>query len=422
MPRWISAAAGEPATQVTSPDGISKASDWQHFTTRPLRPPTKVVFRFNGASGFVGTGVTDDTSTVLFGDRTVKTSLAAGAGVGADSPTFTAQNWSTSIIRLWLKVDNPANFSQGIVYAYMTGGGIASASITANFQANEWLAVTVPRSHFGAAAGTLDWTSVTRFTFQTNANSNGPINTWLGGVELIPDLATTYPSGVMVVEFDDGYAGQLSIAAPVLGARGIPATYNLISDKFVGGSPSSGITTAQLRTLQDVHGWSMSCHAYAASAHNLNPGTAAQMEQDFQRQKHWLHANGLHSGADHLALCPGTGSPVPSGAMMDAIRRSFASVRVNSGPWDTAIPADPLRLRSKLFVNDTNGTLQQHIDKAAGAGGAYILTMHDVIAGSTNGTSNGLQAIAAGNLATVLDYAIGKGMAFRTRADYIAGR
>lgn len=412
--------ASDPATQVLSPDGVSMASGWQHFTTKPLTPPSKVVFRFNGATGFTGTGVTDDTTTKLFGDRTVKVTSSNAIGRSADSPTFAAQDWSKSIIRVWMKVDNAANFAQGIMYLTMANGAIVSTSIGGNLQNGEWSCYTVNRALFGVNAGTPDWTAITRVSLQTNPGASVTLNTWFGGVDLIPDNSAAYPNGVMIVEFDDAYAGQLTNAVPVLGPRGIPATFNVISERITSGV--AGITAAQLRDLQDRHGWSVSCHAYATAAHGSTVNPVDVMEADFQRQKHWLHANGLHSGANHLALCPGTGSPVAAGLMMDAIQRSFESVRVNSGPWETSIPGDPLRLRSKLFVNDTNATLQQHIDKAAGAGGAYILTMHDVIAGSTNGTSNGLQAIAANNLASVLDYAAGKGMVFRTRADYIAGR
>lgn len=413
-----------PDGQILSPDGVSKAGIFQHFTTRPLRPPTKVIARFNGASGWTGTGTAEDLTTKLFGDRTYKITNPVAGGVFANSPIFAAQDWSNSLIRIWLKIDNPAAISAQNIYLIMGSGNVVSTSISHNLQANEWLPVTVSRSMFATNAGTPNWAGVTQVQYQAVGTGVGTGNTWIGGIELIPDLASTYPSGVMIVEFDDGYAGQLTNAVPVLSARGIPATFNLISERFTGGTPLSGITPAQLRDLQDRHGWAISCHAYSGTAHGSSTANSVDvMEQDFQRQKHWLHANGLHSGADHLALCPGTGSPVPAGPMMEAIQRSFASVRVNSGPYETAIPADPLRLRSKLFVNDSNGTLQQHIDKTAGAGGAYILTMHDVLAGSTNGTGGGsLQAIAANNLATILDYAVGKGMVFRTRADYIAGR
>jgi peptidoglycan/xylan/chitin deacetylase (PgdA/CDA1 family) len=258
--------------------------------------------------------------------------------------------------------------------------------------------------------------------FQDKGNA-APITVRVAAVELIPDLGATYPNGVFIMEADDGYAGQFTNLLPVVSARGVPVTYNIISARFTGASTPSGYTPADLRRAQDKYGWQVSCHAYAQADHD-GPSTAGQMEASFQRQKHWLHANGLHAGVDHLALCPGTGSPVPEGPMMDAIRRSFRSARVNAGFYETAAPGDSLRLRSILFSGAGNSVanLQTNINAVAGAGGALIFTVHDILAGATDGTSNSLPAQAATNLATVLDYAASKGMTFRTRADWLDGR
>jgi peptidoglycan/xylan/chitin deacetylase (PgdA/CDA1 family) len=412
------------ASQQLAADGVSLASPWQEFVTRTQRPASKVVFRFNGSAGFTTTTkVTEDTSTVLFGDRTMKIAAVANDNIATDSPTFTAQDWSASTIRLWLKMDTPANWSQSVMYVYMTGGGIASVGISANFQAGEWIPVTIPRVQFSTAAGTLNWASVTKITVTNVAASTGPVTLWLGGVDLVPDLASTYASGVMVCEMDDGFAGQFTYGLPVFASRGIPVTYNVIGANFVGSPSVTGKYAADLRTLQDIHGWQISCHAYSTAVHT-GPSTTAQLEADFQRQKQWLHANGLHAGTDHYALCPGTGSPVPAGTLMDALRKTFRSVRVNSGYYETAAYADPLRLRSVLFSGAGNNVtnVKANIDKAAGAGGAFIFAMHDIIAGATDGTSGGIAAIAQTNLATILDYAASKGMVFRTRADLIDGR
>jgi hypothetical protein len=109
--------------------------------------------------------------------------------------------------------------------------------------------------------------------------------------------------------------------------------------------------------------------------------------------------------------------------MRDTVGNYWRSARMFSGQgWETVVPGDPLSFRSLGFSGNTTANLQTNIDQAAGAGGVFHFSFHDVLAGSTNGTSGGLQAIAVNNLQTVVNYALGKGMVFRTRADWLARR
>lgn len=415
----------DPAALITSPDGVSQSGLWMPAVSRsPLPAPSKIVSRFPSGHGWVGG--TDDLTAGLFTDRSYKvTTGGTGASTYLTSPIGAAVDCSKSVIRIVFKVDNATRLSTLAINATSSTGNAYSANVQTNVISGEWCIATINRSQFSIAVGAPDWTAITKWdVWLRDKGASAPVTIWLAAVELLPDLSATYPNGVFIMECDDGYAGQKTFLAPVVGQRGIPVTYNVITERFTGDNPPSGMTPADLRTFQDKYGWQISCHAYAMADHGGTPSTAATMEASFQRQKQWLHANGLHSGVDHLALCPGTGSPVAEGAMMDVIRRSFRSVRVNSGYYETAIPADPLRLRSVLFsgAGQTVANLQTNITAIAGAGGAFIYTIHDVVSGATDGTSNGLSAQAAVNLATVLDFAASKGMAFRTRADFIDGR
>lgn len=411
----------DPSALITSADSVSKAGlNMPGRGSRPLPPPSKVITRF--ASGHGWSSGSDDTSNFIYGDRSYKgVTNGTGGSLYLSGPTFTAQDWSSSIIRITAMVSDPTKTQTFQIYLTMGVGNTVVCSVPNNLMANEWGVFTVARSMFTTAAGTANWSNVTQVQLRFQDKSTGAITVNLNAVELLPDLGSTYSNGVFVLEADDGYIGQKNYLLPVVSARGIPVNYNIIADRFVGGSPSSGMTADDLRSFQNKHGWAVSCHAYSGTVHN-GPATNADLEIDFQRQKQWLHANGLHYGADDYSLCPGTGSPVTEGALLEVIRKSFRSARTSSGFYETVIPGDPHKLRSILFTGNTNAQLQTNIDAVAGAGGVLILTVHDVLSGSTNGTSNSLPAIAANNLATVLDYAAGKGMVFRTRADLLERR
>lgn len=391
-------------------------------TARSMPPPSAVVTRF--ASGHGWTGGTADTSTFLYGTQSYRgTTNGSGSSLYLESPTFSpVQNWSAKTIRLVLRVDNLARLDTLQVNVTHGSGNAVSATVQGNVLAGEWSILTLSRAQFGTALGTPNWANVDGIYLRIVDTGAGAVNVHVAAVDLIPDLAATYPTGVFILEADDGYAGHLSQLAPVVTRRGIPVTLNVISERFTGDAPTSGLDVGDLLHMQDKFGWQISCHAYAGSVHGPSVATASALARDFQRQKDWLHANGLHAGVDDYALCPGTGSPVSEGETFDALRAAFRSVRVNSGYYETALPADPLRLNSTLFTGNTNNQLQTNIDACAGAGGAFILALHDVISGGTNGTSNSLAAIAANNLATVLDYAATKGMVFRTRADWLDSR
>lgn len=72
---------------------------------------------------------------------------------------------------------------------------------------------------------------------------------------------------------------------------------------------------------------------------------------------------------------------------------------------------DPLRLRSVLYLSSLGlSTMQTHIDRTAGLGGALIMTIHDVVASGATAT-----AIDTATLTGILDYAASKNMRFMTR-------
>lgn len=391
---------------------------------RPMPPPSKVISRF--PSGHAWTGGSDDLAIKLFGDRSYKgTTNGTGTNLTLASPALTAQDWSASYLRIVLRVDDPTKVNT--LQVFVDSGSVGNAYIatvatsalsTFLLKVDDWVTLTVPRSAFTIPA-TPGWSNIVSVRVRIQDKSTGAVTLHVAAVELLPDLASVYPNGVLVLEGDDGFPGQKTNLRPMLDAIGVPCTLNPIIDRVTSGA--SGYTVADLRDMQDKSGWQISGHASTQAFHDATNASTATAAADFAANKAWLHSNGLHGGADDYALCPGA-TPLPVGPMRDTIGNYWRSARMFSGQWETVIPSDPLSFHSLGFSGQTNATLQTNIDQAAVAGGVFHFSFHDVLSGSTNGTSGGLQAIAVNNLQTVVNYALGKGMVPRTRADWLARR
>ena len=406
---------------ITSPDGVSKSGFWMFRPPPSLPAPSKVITRF--ASGHGWTGGSDDPTFRLDGVASTYKLVTNGTGgsLYGSSPTFsTPLDLSSSVLRFRIAVDDPTKMLTNQVYVDCGTGNGFVGNLQGNYLANEFSTITLPRSIFTANTGTPLWTNVTGIRLRFQDKSTGAITVHAAEVALLPDCAVRNPSGTLVLEADDGYLNQLSNLRAATDALGVPVTFNPIIERIINGA--AGMTAADLRSLHDRSGWQISCHGYAQAIHDTAGLSPAAAEADFLRAKHWLHANGLHDGVDDFALCPGTttGFLADSNPLMPVIRRNFRSARTVDGKIETNGGADPHRLRSLLFTGQSASSLQTNVDWAAGAGGVFILALHDVLAGSTNGTSNGLPAIAINNLVQVLNYAAAKGMQFRTRGQLIA--
>lgn len=403
--------------------GISLAQ--LHSTPRaiPMPPPSKVICRF--ASGHGWSGGADDLTFHLYGDRSYKgTTNGAGGSLYLASPTFTAQDWSASYLRIAVECDDPTKLNSLQVYvdsgtvgnAYIAT--VATAATAATTVRADWTFITIPRSAFTAPA-TPGWNNIVSVRIRFQDISTGGVACRVAAVELLPDKASTYPNGCLVLEADDGFAAQKTLLRPMLDALGVPCTLNPIIDRITGGS--AGMTVADLQDMQDRSGWQISAHATTQTFHDSTTNTAAQAAVDFAANKSWLRSNGFNAGAEDLALSPGVGV-WPTGTMRLAVGQYYRSARKFSGLWETVVPGDALSFRSLGFSGNTVAQLQSNIDAVAAPGGVFSFSFHDILTGSTNGTSAGLAAIAINNLQTVVQYALGKGMVARTRAEWLAGR
>jgi hypothetical protein len=387
-------------------------------------PPQRIITRF--ASGHGWTGGADDTTVKLYGDRSYKgTTDGVGTQKVLAGPSTPVTDWSGTVVRVTFRVDDPSKLGSTQFVVDAPSGSTYTFSIVGStnagdfLTANEWQTFTFPLAA-ASTSGTPTWTTVSRPRLVTRDRGAGAVNVWMAAVELLPNLSAVYPNGVVVLEADDGFASHKTILRPMLDSIGVPCTFNPIIERITNGQ--AGMTIADLRDMQDRSGWQISAHAYSQTFHNGSVGTPADAAADFLAIKKWLHDNGFHAGADDFALCPGVGNRLSAGALRDTVASFWRSARMFTGFNETVVPADPLSFRSIGFSGNSVSQLQANIDQSAGPGGVFHLSIHDVLTGATNGTSAGLAAIAVDNLKTVLQYAAGKSMVFRTRGDWLALR
>lgn len=373
--------------------------------------------------GWTG-GAADDTTVKQLGDLSYRAvTNGSGGSLYLSSATFTARDLTKYALRVMVRISDATRVQTFQVYVDSASGTsnayVGNVQFANVIRSGEWQIFTIPRASFSVVAGTPDWAAVTgvRLRFQDKGGS-APFTVYTHGVDLLPDYAHLYPNGVFVLEADDGYASQKSLLLPLCDALGVPVTLPIITDRITGGA--AGITASDLRAFQ-LNGHQPTCHAMTTTFHNNASATAAEAEADFIEQQNWLADEGLHAGALDYALCPGSGPTtfVTDADKLAAIKRRFRSARTTAGFTETILPAEPHQYRAVLFSGNSNANLQTNIDWASGPGGVLTLALHEVLSGGTNGTASSLPAIAVNNLKTVLQYAAGKGMAFRTRTDLL---
>lgn len=235
-------------------------------------------------------------------------------------------------------------------------------------------------------------------------------------VYLVPKQST-YANGVCCMTFDDGYASNITIAAPALQAVGGRATTYVIRDSLGTGTY---LTLAQLRSLQDTYGWRVGCHANVGTDH-VYPGfptlSAAAGIADVQALRQWL-ADNAFTGSDHFAY-PNGGycvEDISASATNDQVDVTLAPyvktarTILNKMP-ETLPPGNRMLLRTYLSTSSstTLATMQAAADTCKRQKSVMIVTFHELVAASPS-SSQWLTS----DFNSLVTYINGIGMPFRT--------
>jgi peptidoglycan/xylan/chitin deacetylase (PgdA/CDA1 family) len=412
-----------------------------------------VVTQFQAGHGWVfGGGVTGGLNETT-GSPAVGTQYAWLQNVGDNAVknirklAGTAYDLTNYDIGLQIRVDNPdqfpatgasmllyvgnTSFANFITYAFNVDGSWKTFPKRNTYSTNfggSWQHITLPTD----PGPTLPAAYSAKTGAQTAAQILANVTDWqlyckdkTGGVSsrvsiqevyLVPKQ-TTYANGVCCLTFDDGYASNLSIVAPMLAAVGGRATTYVIRDALGAGLY---LSVAQLKTLQDTYNWRVGVHANLGTDH-VSPGfpalTASAGITDVQNLRAWFAANGF-VGYNHMAYpnggyCVEDISATATNDQVDVTLAPYvktARTILNKCP-ETLPPGNRMLLRTYLSTSAamTLATVKAAADTAKRQKSVMIVTFHEIVASSATSA----QWLTA-DLQALVTYIDSLGMPMRT--------
>lgn len=383
------------------------------------------------ANGFASSNVNDTSDGRLSGQMLTGTTT----GNSGNFPTFTktgasALNISGNCVRVWVKVDVPTNVTAITLRVADTGGLAANRYISWTalassggvyrtngvlIPANTWTELSFSLgSAFTSGSPNLAALTEYRWICQDNGTA---FTAHFGGIEVFSALGERYPNGVVLLGFDDCWAGQYNLAMNVLSAYGYPATIFPIVDQV---GQTGSWTLAQLQQMVNI-GWEVAPHASTLSNHsNWNTLTNAQQTADVIASQAWIAGQGFGlSGAYAYPLGGFNGGADAAVASLVQVARTIDSTLLT----ETLPIGNPLHMRSAAGVGGTGGigvttytTASTGVIALAKAAGALIpITFHDI----SSGTSTNINQCSIADFTTLVAAIASAGMAVATYAEVL---
>lgn len=400
---------------------------------RATFPPQAVaswVTQFQAGHGFVATGapaagdnLNDAADAVLGTQSAVIETDGAGTARALVRTGLSPIDFSNHVPKLWVKLDNVTstanlqlrlgdnNFANYYRFTFHSTQGQRWTTD------GDWVAFTMSWSPANVASvGTPNRAAITDVQLRVIDNASGtPVRLHVNGLGLVAEPVQSYPNGVVSFTFDDNFATMVSAGLPVLAAHGYPATAYVIADLV---DHPGRATLAELRTLQDSHGWEIAAHAYADVNHaarfpNLSPQV---LEDDLVDIRAWLIANGF-AGYDHCAYPGGAFTGGAGTNVLALVRTYFATCRtIYQGERETYVPADPAKLRVFYVTNDvTLAKAITAVEQARAHREWIIIVFHALVATPSVSTQ-----WSAADFSALVDHIATLGMPVKTVGQVLA--
>lgn len=355
---------------------------------------TKTVFP--SGHGYTKTGtygtITDDTTDYVCGSQSLQLDTDGAAGIchftkTSISPTY---DFSASYVTLTLKVSNPSALSE--LWLYLSSDNLSSAYYAfkltddiSQLKADTWTTLTLS---FGEATttGSPDRSAINCVRFRATDDASEAVTININKIGSFSEASSGYVS----IVFDDGRDSTFTQGKKKMSEYGFAGTAYIIPD-YIG--ETNYMTLANLKELQNVHGWDISAHHQT----NLTTlSTEADVEQTIIGVKKYLYDNGFHKGANHFAY--------PNGAydettVLPVIRRYFNTARTISDYAETLPPYDPHKLRVMLVINTTTtSAISTAVTRAINNKEWLILVFHQIVTTADDSTEYSIT-----NFGTVID-------------------
>jgi peptidoglycan/xylan/chitin deacetylase (PgdA/CDA1 family) len=201
-----------------------------------------------------------------------------------------------------------------------------------------------------------------------------------------------FQRGMVSITLDDGWPSQFTAARPALNARGIPATYFLVTEPLREGW-AGYMTVSQVQTLK-AEGNEIGAHTL--THRDLTTLSATEAEADLRDSQAWLKTQ------FGLQAVPSFASPYGAynASVLTTVQQSYGSHRTVSGGQNFR-DSNVMQLRAyDVHSGISVSTVRTWIDTAAADGSWLILTFHRFVSGTpTQSTEFNL-----GNFEAILDY------------------
>lgn len=394
--------------------------------------PSSIISAFQSGHGWTnngsGTVTLNDTAAggFIVGSQALKMVTAGnGSNTQVKKTGMTSFDMTGKCFAITLKVDDNTHLASLYVlfgdtalanrYDIAVQGSVSTANQEI-IEPGKWVRIVVPWRASGTT-GTPNRAAITDMQVRvTDDNTGNPVTVHLQRIEIIPEPATQFPNGVISFDFDDGMVEHLTVAARKLSQYGWAGTAYPVVDVI--DTTGFWMTTANLRELQDVHGWDVAVHAATMANHNARwtSLTSAQVAEEMRASRAWLAANGFR-GVDLHAY--------PGGQWNDAVlteaRKKFAFARtVTARTKESWPPSEPLKVRAltvSTALYPSVATLQAEVDAAIAGRYWLIFVFHGL---TTTGAGTSEFKIADFN--TLVDYVATKNIPVRTPSRVLATR
>lgn len=407
--------------------GVSAVPLVRYRPRMPLpRAPLSMVTVFQAGHGWIGqafgegcTVEPNDTTDFMLGSQSANSFLACVGGstdrtnwdiTGLAPVDVTGKRFAVlvkvsdqaALNQLTLKMSATGDFTNDYQGIDMADGG---TSISASLPSGRWTWLYGSLAEPVSGATGTDITAVT--SWQVWANADAPCTINFGAVAYFDD-SPAFPNGVVTFNFDDSYDTQWTAARAVMDQFGYPGVAATIVEAL---GTAGCLTLDQLHNLKDNHGWEITGHAYAQSAHQGGYGelTPTALETEVGLLRGWL-AQEEFSGIFRYPLADG---PLN---VIEAVGSKFdLALKGNSGKHQTKYIGAPLEIRTRgVKDTDTLADVQAHVDAAKTHGLWLILGFHRIAE-----TANSAITWPTADLQSLCAYLDAQGVPVRTISEVI---
>jgi peptidoglycan/xylan/chitin deacetylase (PgdA/CDA1 family) len=210
------------------------------------------------------------------------------------------------------------------------------------------------------------------------------------------------------ITLDDGWPSQFTAARPALNARGLPATYFLVTEGIRNGW-TDFMTVPQVQTLI-AEGNEIGAHTMTHP--DLTTLSATQVTTELRDSQAWLKTQ------FGLQAVPSFASPYGAynASVLTTVQTYYGSHRTVNGGQNFK-DSNILQLRSyDVHSGVSVATVRTWIDTAAADGSWLILTFHQFVSGTPTQSTE----INLGDFAAILDYVQTKNLEPVTVAEGVA--